>query len=72
MKNDLELICNLVRECGKFIKGIDRGHLHIDSKEGRANFVVPSIYDADSKAYKVVTAIIDKIRIDQALKELAK
>jgi myo-inositol-1(or 4)-monophosphatase len=39
MKNDLELICDLVRECGKFIKGIDRGHLHIDSKEGRANFV---------------------------------
>lgn len=41
-------------------------------QEGRANFVVPSIYDAGSKAYKVVTAIIDKIRIDQALKELAK
>ena len=39
MKNDLELICDLVRECGKFIKDIDRGHLHIDSKEGRANFV---------------------------------
>ena len=41
-------------------------------QERRANFVVPSIYNADSKAYKVVTAIIDKIRIDQTLKELAK
>ena len=39
MKNDLELICDLVRECGRFIKDIDREHLHIDSKEGRANFV---------------------------------
>ena len=41
-------------------------------QERRANFIVPSIYDADSKAYKVVTAIIDKIRIDQTLKELTK
>ena len=39
MKNDLELICDLVRACGKFIKDIDREHLHIDSKDGRANFV---------------------------------
>ena len=39
MKTDLELICDLVRACGQFIKDIDREHLHVDAKSGRANFV---------------------------------
>ena len=39
MKTDQELICDLVRECGQFIKNADRSHLHIDAKSGRANFV---------------------------------
>ena len=32
-------ICDLVRECGQFIRDADRSQLHIDSKGGRANFV---------------------------------
>ncbi len=39
MKSDLDLVCDLVRECGLFIKDADRGHLHVDAKSGRANFV---------------------------------
>ena len=39
MKPELESICNLVRACGLFIKDIDRGHLHVDAKSGRADLV---------------------------------
>jgi len=39
MKTKLEQICDLVRSCGLFIKDIDRGHLHIDAKSGRADLV---------------------------------
>ncbi len=35
----LEQICDLVRECGQFIKDADRSQMRIDSKGGRANFV---------------------------------
>jgi len=39
MKTELESICGLVRDCGLFIKDIDRGHLHVDAKSGRADLV---------------------------------
>ena len=39
MKPELESICKLVRACGLFIKNIDRGHLHVDAKSGRADLV---------------------------------
>lgn len=39
MKTELELICDLVRSCGEFLKNIDRSNLHVDSKGGHANFV---------------------------------
>ena len=39
MKTELESICELVRACGLFIKDIDREHLHVDAKSGRANLV---------------------------------
>lgn len=39
MKSELESICELVRACGQFIRNADRGSLHIDEKDGRANFV---------------------------------
>ena len=39
MESDIGRIIDLVRGCGQFIREADRGHLHIDSKEGRANFV---------------------------------
>ena len=39
MKTELESICGLVRDCGLFIKDIDRGHLHVDAKSGRTDLV---------------------------------
>lgn len=39
MKTELEMVCELVRECGVFIKNADRSHLRVDSKSGHANFV---------------------------------
>ena len=39
MKPELESICELVRACGLFIKDIDRDHLHVDAKSGRADLV---------------------------------
>ncbi len=39
MKTELESICGLVRDCGLFIKDIDRQSLHIDAKSGRADLV---------------------------------
>lgn len=40
--------------------------------QGRVNFTVPANYTKDSKTYKVVCAIIDKIKADCELKRLAK
>ena len=45
MKHDIEAICELMRECGRSIKDIDRATLQIDSKAGHANFVT----DCDKK-----------------------
>ncbi len=39
MNKEIESICGLVRDCGLFIKDIDRGHLHVDAKSGRADLV---------------------------------
>ena len=39
MDTELESICELVRDCGLFIKNIDREHLHVDAKSGRADLV---------------------------------
>ena len=39
IQSQLEPICDLVRECGQLVKGADRRHLRIDTKDGRANFV---------------------------------
>ncbi len=41
-------------------------------KQGRVSFITPADYTKDSKAYKIVCAIIDKIRIDDELKHLSK
>ena len=38
-KSDFELICDLVRECGAFIRKADMAELHVDSKGGHGNFV---------------------------------
>ena len=40
--------------------------------QGRVNFTVPANYTKDSKTYKVVCAIIDKIKADYELKRLSK
>lgn len=41
-------------------------------RQGRVNFVVPSVYSKEGKAFKVVCAIIDKIKTDAVLKQLAR
>ena len=45
MKYDIKAICELIQECGRTIKDIDRSTLLIDSKAGHANFVT----DCDRK-----------------------
>ncbi len=39
MITELDSICDLVRECGAFVRNADRGSLNVDSKAGHANFV---------------------------------
>jgi len=41
-------------------------------RQGRASFITPACYTRDSRTFKVVCAIIDKIRSDQELKELSR
>ena len=41
-------------------------------RQGRVAFAVPAVYTQDSLAYRVVTAIIDKIKADWALSRLSK
>ena len=40
-------------------------------RQGRVNFIAPATYTKDSKAYKVVCAIIDKIKAESDLKHLS-
>ena len=41
-------------------------------RQGRVAFAVPAVYTPDAPAYRVVTAIIDKIRADWVLSRLSK
>ena len=41
-------------------------------RQGRVAFAVPAVYTEQSPAYRVVTAIIDKIKADSVLSRLAK
>ena len=41
-------------------------------RQGRVRFVAPAVYTRDSKAFKIVCAIIDKIRADFVLQEFEK
>lgn len=41
-------------------------------KEGRVNFITPANYTKESRTYKIVCSIIDKIRAECDLRELAK
>ncbi|MCR5842157.1 MAG: haloacid dehalogenase-like hydrolase [Bacteroidales bacterium] len=41
-------------------------------RQGRVTFAVPAVYTAESPAYRVVTAIIDKIKADWELSRLSK
>ena len=41
-------------------------------RPGRVAFAVPAVYTAESPAYRVVTAIIDKIKADWVLSRLSK
>jgi len=41
-------------------------------RQGRASFITPAVYTKDSRTFNLVTAIIDKIRIESELKDLAR
>jgi len=41
-------------------------------RQGRANFITPANFTKDSRTYKVVCAIIDKIIVDNELKRLSR
>lgn len=41
-------------------------------KQGRVRFTVPAQYTADSTAYRLVCAIIDKIKADTVLQQFSK
>jgi len=41
-------------------------------RQGRANFITPANFTKESRTYKVVCAIIDKIIVDNELKRLAR
>ena len=41
-------------------------------RQGRVRFVAPAVYTPESKAYKLVCAIIDKIYADFVLQEFEK
>ena len=56
MKHDSEAICELMRECGRSIKDIDRATLQIDSKAGHANFVTD--IDGNAIAYDRKSSIL--------------
>lgn len=40
-------------------------------RQGRVKFITPAVYTKDSRAYKIVCAIIDKIKADCELEKLA-
>ncbi len=39
-------------------------------RQGRVKFAVPAVYTQESEAFKVVCAIIDKIKADTSLQSL--
>jgi hypothetical protein len=39
-------------------------------RQGRVSFSIPAVYTADSRAFKIVSAIIDKIVADYRLNSL--
>ncbi|MCQ2158849.1 MAG: haloacid dehalogenase-like hydrolase [Bacteroidales bacterium] len=41
-------------------------------RQGRVRFVAPAVFTEDSKAFKLVCAIIDKVRADSTLQEYSK
>ena len=41
-------------------------------RQGRVNFITPAVYTRDSRTFRVVCAIIDKIKADNELKLLAR
>ncbi|MBQ9309547.1 MAG: haloacid dehalogenase-like hydrolase [Bacteroidales bacterium] len=40
-------------------------------RQGRVNFITPATYTKDSRTFKIVTAIIDKVKADEQLRNLS-
>ena len=41
-------------------------------RQGRANFITPANYSRDSRTFRIVTTIIDKIKVENELKLLSR
>ena len=41
-------------------------------RQGRVNFITPAVYTKDSRAYRIVCSIIDKIKADYVLESIAR
>ena len=41
-------------------------------RQGRVSFVAPAVYTKESRTYRIVCSIIDKIRVDNDLKQLSR
>ena len=41
-------------------------------RQGRVNFITPAVYTRESRTFRVVCAIIDRIKADNELKLLAR
>lgn len=41
-------------------------------RQGRVNFITPAVYTKDSRAYRIVCSIIDKIKAESDLRRLSK
>jgi len=41
-------------------------------RQGRVKFAVPAVYSRESKAYRIVCAILDKIKADNELTVLSR
>lgn len=57
MNNQTEAICHVVKKCGRIITEASRVDMHIDAKEGQANFVT----EYDSKVQEILRKELLKI-----------
>ncbi|MCQ2518447.1 MAG: inositol monophosphatase [Lachnospiraceae bacterium] len=62
MKDQTKEICRVVKECGRIITEASRDNMHIDAKEGQANFVT----DYDRQVQEILRKSLAEIVPDAA------